>query len=103
MVNSWQSDVEEVGKLLERAIDNFSNEQNADGTFFSVEVKDGLYALGAPIGSKDYCDDFIMKILCKTVAHSKMIIDGLDDYQTILQLFCAWCMYCPQNDSPLCI
>jgi len=52
-----------------------------------IEETNGLRLLGIPIGSPSFCSTFIMNIMKKAVANSNALIDGLDNDQTILQLF----------------
>ena len=51
------------------------------------EVTDGLRILGTPIGSQSFCRDFIMRQLENAKVDAKKITEGLDDSQTMLQMF----------------
>ena len=52
-----------------------------------IEERNGLRLLGVPIGSSEFCSEFIKSIMEKAVKNSQALIDGLDSDQTILQLF----------------
>ena len=64
-------------------IATFSRDKNG----LPLEVTDGLRVLGIPIGSHQFCTDFILKAMGKAAADCKSLLNGLEDYQTIFQLF----------------
>ena len=51
------------------------------------EETKGLRVLGVPIGSQDYCREFVKEKIAKAIVESKKILEGLDDKQTMLQIF----------------
>ena len=75
-----------VGTSLQRAIKEFSN-KTITGTTTPYEVTNGLRVLGVPIGSSSFCKDFIKEQVHKMQSDGDLILAGLDDPQTQLQLF----------------
>jgi hypothetical protein len=75
-----------AGVALEEAIADYSTTK-VDGHIVPVEVKDGLRVLGAPIGSIDFCQKFILKALDRAKSDATKLLTNLDDLQTTLRLF----------------
>ena len=93
LANPEGSHLHSLGLSLERALKKYSRTKATSGPgtaedgYDLVEVTDGLRILGVPIGSKSFCNNFIMNYLSKAVENSDAIIRGLDSKQTMLQLF----------------
>ena len=77
---------EQLAKLLEETIATFSLKQE-DGKLVPHEVTDGLRVLGVPIGSPDYCRNFVRKTLDVAKLHAAKVLSGLESDQTKLQLY----------------
>ena len=52
-------------------------------------MTDGLRVLGVPVGNHSFCQDFMQKQLNKAKSSASRLLDGLEDQQTILQVFRA--------------
>ena len=77
-----------LGQQLVTTIAQYSRTKpRGSDTYEAVEVVDGLRILGAPIGSFAFCNDFVLDMARRASACGKAIMDGLDDQQTIFQLF----------------
>ena len=83
MLSSGYESIRAAGASLNNAVKHFSN--NKDGS--PAEITDGLRVLGCPIGSSDFCQRFITKVMIKAIDDSNILLTELDDYQTILQLY----------------
>lgn len=75
-----------AGVALEEAVAEYSTTK-VDGRVVPVEVTDGLRVLGAPIGSVEFCQKFILKALDRAKSDAAKLLTNLDDLQTTLRLF----------------
>ena len=53
------------------------------------EVTDGFRVLGTSFGSQTFCWGFILRQLENAKADAKKITQGLEDFQTVLQMIKA--------------
>jgi len=74
---------------LQEAIATYSRKKLEDGSIVPHEVTDGLRVLGVPVGNHSFCQDFMQKQLNKAKSSASRLLDGLEDQQTILQIFRA--------------
>ena len=88
LLRSWMPGKQMLGQSLKKAIEEFSTELKNEVRTPYEECK-GLRVLGVPIGSQKYCQDFIMGRMKKAIEASKSILEGLEDRQTMLQVFKA--------------
>jgi hypothetical protein len=72
---------------LERPIASYSTKKTSSGTSMPYEVVDCLRVLGAPIGSTEFCNNFIDNVIAKAQSHAVKLVSNLDDLQTILWIF----------------
>lgn len=72
---------------LESAIATYSRKKREDKTIIPHEVTDGLRVLGAPIGNTAFCQEYHSKQMNKAESSALRLLDGLEDHQTILQVF----------------
>ena len=75
-----------AGKMLQRTIAKYSTEK-VDGETKPVEVTTGLRVLGAPIGSAQFCKEFMLETMKKAKKDSEALLEHLEDAQTILRLY----------------
>jgi hypothetical protein len=76
----------QTGIQLTATISKYSTTQ-ANSISVPVEVTDGLRVLGAPIGSRTFCQTFITKALGKAQTDANKLLTGLEDLQTTLRLY----------------
>ena len=72
---------------LRRAITKYSRRKNQDGSTTTHGEVDGLQILGIPIGSPSFCTKFLTTQLDKARLDAAKILKGLDNEQTMLQLY----------------
>ncbi len=73
----------ELARKLEKALSRYSVDKSGN----KVEVIDGIRVLGVPIGNKTFCNKFTLKALKRAELDSEQILDGLEDVQTMLQIY----------------
>ena len=83
-MNSNQIDHRIVGQSMKHAVSKYSRTKDPNGNLIPYEVTDGLRVLGAPIGSSNFCNTFLMKAISKAKDDTHKIINGLNDLQTKL-------------------
>ena len=74
-----------IANDLQYAIDNYSKKKSGD-TSVPYEEVNGLRVLGVPVGSQQFCKDFISGIMKNASNEAVKICEGLDDLQKKLQL-----------------
>jgi hypothetical protein len=72
---------------LEWAIATYSTKKNEAGTSCPYEVLDCLRVLGAPIGSVNFCNNFIDKAIVRAQSDAVTLVSDLEDLKTTLRLF----------------
>ena len=87
LLQSTQLDHRIIGQSLKHAVSKYSRTKDTDGNLTPYEVTDGLRVLGAPIGSTNFCNTFLMKAITKAKNDTHKIINGLNDLQTKLRIF----------------
>jgi hypothetical protein len=75
-----------TGQNLASAISTYSVTK-INNVITPVEVTDGLPVLGAPIGCKSFCQDFLKKALSRAESDATKLTTHLEDLQTTLRLF----------------
>lgn len=65
-----------TGKRLQDTIAKYST-KIVDGVRHPVEVTDGLRVLGTPIGSTEFCQNFIMEYLRKAKKDAASLLSSL--------------------------
>jgi hypothetical protein len=73
-------------QLLEATISNFSTTK-VSGLSVPVEVTDGLRVLGAPVGSLQFCQSFLLKALSNAQSDANKLLSNLEDLQTTLRIY----------------
>eukprot|EP00956_Cyclotella_meneghiniana_P031932 scaffold85671_cov23-Cyclotella_meneghiniana.AAC.1 len=76
-----------IAHSLQNAIAKYSQKKTDNNTLSPYEVTDGLRVLGAPIGSRSFCNTFLIKAMTKAQQDASKLMSGLDDLQTKLRLF----------------
>ena len=91
LLKSWQPGKKLLGTSLAEAIKAFStvleNKGTPDEVRLPYEECNGLRVLGVPIGSQQFCRTYIKATMEKAIKESKKILEGLEDRQTMLQIF----------------
>eukprot|EP00956_Cyclotella_meneghiniana_P032064 scaffold86358_cov47-Cyclotella_meneghiniana.AAC.5 len=87
MISSTNPRINHLGRDLDEAITKYSRRKDENGEMTKVEVVDGLRVLGAPIGSQQFCTNFLQSALAKATADSKKILSGLEDVQSMVKVY----------------
>ena len=93
MIFDEEEEISRIGNDLLQAISIYSTEKNNDDGFDPVEVTNDLRVLGAPIGSKTFCEDFINKAMAKAESDADKIESGLEHLQTIMKIYSTFTVH----------
>jgi hypothetical protein len=86
MQASNDPDLIQTGNELMNTIQHYSTTK-VNSLTVPVEVTDGLRVLGAPIGSKAFCQNFITKALGQAQSDANKLLTNLEDLQTTLRIY----------------